>query len=218
MALVVSPLQAAAIMLPILCLMDLVGLWAYRGSWDRRNLAIMIPGAVAGIVVGALSFHYLDESLIRLLIGGITIVFALDYWIGRRPQRAAIPHPAKGGAWCAVSGFTSFIAHAGGPPMQVYLLPQRLDRTLYVGTTVVYFFAVNYVKLIPYGMLGQFSTENLTTAVGLLPLAPLGIWFGIALHRVVPDRPFYRICYGALLVTGLKLIWDGAAAQGWLGL
>ncbi len=186
MALFVSPVQAAAIMLPILCVMDIFGLRAYRNTWDRRNIAIMVPGALVGILVGTLTFRYLDDGMIRLLIGTIAIGFTLHHF-----------------------GFTSFVAHAGGPPVQFFLLPQRLDKTLYVGTTVVFFFAINYVKLVPYGWLGQFSPDNLLTALVLAPLAPLGIWLGVRLHGPVGRELFYRLCYGMLLVTGVKLLWDG---------
>ncbi len=213
MAMAISPIQAAAVMLPVLCLMDVFGLWAYRATWDRRNVAIMVPGALAGIAVGALTFRYLDDDLVRLMIGTIAVVFALYYWFGgaraRRQRPASI---GVGGLWSAVAGFTSFVAHAGGPPVQVYLLPQRMDKTLFVGTTVIFFFVVNYAKLVPYAMIGQFSAENLATALVLAPLAPIGMRLGIRLHDVVSQALFYRLCYGALTITGTKLIWDWAAS------
>ena len=212
-ALVISPIQAAAVMLPILCLMDLFGIWAYRATWDRRNVAIMVPGALAGIAVGAFTFRYLDDDLVRLMIGAIAVVFALHYWFGgataRRQREASL---TAGSLWSAVAGFTSFVAHAGGPPVQVYLLPQRMDKTLFVGTTVVFFLVVNYAKLVPYAMIGQFSAENLWTALVLAPLAPVGMWLGIRLHGVISQALFYRLCYGAQTITGAKLIWDWAAS------
>ena len=119
MALFVSPVHAAAIMLPILCTMDVFGLWAYRTTWDRRNLAIMVPGAIVGIVIGALTFRYFNDDMIRLLIGGIAVSFTVHHWLKRRPARPA-GREAKvvsGAAWSSVAGFTSFVAHAGGPPV-----------------------------------------------------------------------------------------------------
>ena len=212
-ALVISPIQAAAVMLPILCLMDLFGIWAYRATWDRRNVSIMVPGALAGIAVGAFTFRYLDDDLVRLMIGAIAVVFALHYWFGgATARRQRQPSVALGSLWSVVAGFTSFVAHAGGPPVQVYLLPQRMDKTLFVGTTVVFFLVVNYAKLVPYAMIGQFSAENLWTALVLAPLAPVGMWLGIRLHGVVSQALFYRLCYGALTITGAKLIWDWAAS------
>lgn len=215
MALAVAPQQAAAIMLPILCAMDLMAVWAYRHDWDRRNMWIMLPGALVGIAVGGLTFAYLDADMVRILIGLLAIGFfgfeVARRWIfdpDRPPQR---PHLFRGSFWSAVGGFTSFIAHAGGPPVNIYLLPQRMPKTLYQGTTVVFYFVVNYVKLLPYALLGQLSLGNLTTSAALLPLAPLAMLLGIWLHRRVSDRLFYVICYGLLFLTGCKLLYDGIA-------
>jgi uncharacterized membrane protein YfcA len=122
---------------------------------------------------------------------------------------ATEPNIARGGFWSAVAGFTSFVAHAGSPPAQIYLLPQKMDKTLYQGTMVIVFMVYNYVKLLPYALLGQLSTSNMATALVLLPLAPLGVWLGVWLHKRVPERIFYRIAYLLLFATGLKLVWDG---------
>lgn len=211
MALTVAPFRAAAILLPILCVMDLFGMWAYRRDWDRPNLAIMLPGATLGIVVATFTYQYFSEDALRLLIGGIAIAFTLDHWLRRGMQSGPTPEPnvIRGGFWSAVAGFTSFAAHSGGPPVSMYLLPQRLAPRLFVGTTVVFFLFVNYLKLIPYAFLDQLRTDNLLTALVLLPLAPLGIWLGLVLRRRVSPTWFYRICYVLLFLTGLKLAWDG---------
>jgi uncharacterized protein len=209
MSLVVSPLQAVGVMLPILCLMDLVGVWNYRHSWDKANMKIMAPAAVVGIIVGTLLFDYMNEQTIRLLIGTIALVFALDHWIGKRKAEPASTSFVKGSFWSAVSGFTSFVAHAGGPPMSVYLLPQRLDRAIFVGTTVVFFTAVNYAKLVPYWWLGQLEVGNLLTSLVLMPLAPVGVWLGIWLRDKISPTVFYETCYVFLAIVGAKLIWDG---------
>jgi uncharacterized protein len=213
MALTVPPLQAAAIMLPILCLMDLVGLWSYRRQWDGRSMMLLLPGALIGIAIGALTAGVIGPDEIRLAVGLIAVVFALDYWSGRQKGREAASHNwTKGAGWGIVSGFTSFLAHAGGPPLAVYLLPLRLDKTIFVGTTVVYFTVVNYVKIVPYAWLGQFSAENLATALVLSPLAPAGVLAGIWLHKRVDPVNFYRISYILVFVIGAKLVWDGALA------
>lgn len=214
MALVISPIQAAAIMLPILCAMDLLGAAHYRRIFHRRNLMIMLPAAIVGIVVGALTFEYLTDDVIRLIVGTVAVTFALYNWIGRLVLGAAMdrprePNTAKGALAGMVSGFTSFVAHAGSPPVQIYLLPQKLDKTIFVGTTVFFFLVVNYVKLIPYAIIGQFSGLNLLTSLVLLPLAPLGIWLGVRLHKLVPELWFYRLAYLLLFATGVKLIADG---------
>lgn len=217
-ALAVSPQVAAAIMLPILCLMDLANVWAYRKNWDRRNMMILIPAALIGILVGSLSFNYLSEEAVKILIALIAIGFTLDRWL-RRKSAGDQPKKAKwlpGTFWGAISGFTSFVAHSGGPPISVFLLPQRLDKTMFVGTTVMFFIVVNYVKLIPYWLLGQFNGANLETAAVLAPVAIAGTWLGLWAHDKINEVLFYRVCYVLLLVTGLKLLWDGLSHFGML--
>ncbi|MDA1240084.1 MAG: sulfite exporter TauE/SafE family protein [Chloroflexi bacterium] len=214
LALVIPPTQAAAILLPVLAIMDIVGLYKYRGTWDRRQMAILAPGAVAGIVLGSLTFAITSEDFVRLIIGGIAVGFTLWHWgngwlgIAARQQRHS---QIRGSFWSSVSGYTSFVAHAGGPPLNVYLLPQRLDKTVYVGTTVVFFALVNYVKLIPYALLGQFDTTNLAASAVLSPLAPVGVLLGVALHHRISDVSLYRVVYVVLMLSGLKLLWDGSA-------
>lgn len=211
LALVIPPVQAAAIMLPILIAMDVIGVWAYRRSFDKVNLMILVPAACLGIVVGWLTAAYVSEGHVRLIVGLVALAFTLDYWLGMRPQKAAPgPDALKGGFWGALAGFTSFVSHAGSPPLQMYMLPQRLERTVYVGTGVMFFALVNLIKVPPYFLLGQFSGENLATTGVLLPLAPLAMALGIFLVRRVPQEPFYRIAYGCLFLVSLKLIWDGA--------
>jgi uncharacterized membrane protein YfcA len=212
-ALVTTPTRAAAILLPILCAMDVVGVIAYRRSWDPVNMRILLPGSVVGILLGTATFRFLDESLIRLLLGALALGFVLRYWLARTPQQQpTAPSRRAGSFWAALSGFTSFVAHAGGPPLSVYLLPQNMDKTLFVGTTVVYFTFVNYLKLVPYSLLGQFSGENLLTSLVLSPLAPLGMWLGIWLHRRIDEKLFYQAIYLMLAAVGLKLLYDGVAA------
>ena len=209
MSLVIAPPQAAAIMLPILCIMDLFSCWAYRKKWDKTNIILMLPGAVVGIGLGAALFGVLKPDHIRLFIGLIAVVFALHYWSKPGETEPRTAGQVRGGLWGAVAGFTSFLAHTGGPPAYVYLLPQQMDRTTFVATSVFFFFAVNYLKLLPYAWLGLFDFTNLATAAVLAPLAPFGVWFGLILHKRVNDKLFYNICYSALLVIGIKLLFDG---------
>jgi uncharacterized membrane protein YfcA len=211
MALVASPLQAAAILLPILCLMDIVGAWAFRRHFLWSELRLIVPASVVGIVIGALLFEFMSASIIKLLVGLVAVLFTLHHWFQQRwgsGARAPLPH-AVGALAAAASGFTSFIAHSGGPPINMYLLRRHLDRTSFVATTVYFFFAVNYIKLLPYAWLGQFNAENLRTALVLAPLAPIGVYAGIWLHRRVSDVVFFRIAYALLFLVGLKLIYDG---------
>ncbi len=209
-ALTIPTTQAAAIILPILCVMDLAALWAYRGQWSRENMKIMLPGGLAGIVLGALTFRYVSEAGLKLMLGAVALGFLLQRWIGAASQaKEASPAAAKGYFWSTVSGYTSTLAHAGGPPMSIYLLPQKMDKALMVGTTVVFFTIVNYLKLIPYTLLGLFDTSNLTTSAGLAPLDILGIFCGVWLRQRIAEALFYRLCYGFLFVTGVKLLYDG---------
>ncbi|WP_033069580.1 sulfite exporter TauE/SafE family protein [Thalassospira australica] len=210
MALAVSPQAAAAIMLPILCLMDIANVWAYRKRWDRRNMKILVPAALLGILVGTVSFSYLNEAAVKLIIALIAIIFTLDHWLRGR-KAAGDPGPGKigkGTVLGALAGFTSFVAHAGGPPVSVYLLPQKLDKSIFVGTTVMFFIVVNYVKLIPYAMLGQFDASNLGTSLLFVPLALFGTWLGLWAHDKVSEAWFYRVCYVLLFITGVKLLFD----------
>lgn len=210
LSLAIPPIQAAAIMLPVLCFMDLFGLWSYRAKWDRTNTRILVLAAIIGIAIGTASFKYLDEHKIKLLISVVAIGFSANYWL-RRGKADDAPRPTsvlRGGFWGGVSGFTSFAAHAGGAPLNVYLLPLRLDKTVYQATTVIFYTLINYVKLLPYAWLGQFSTGNLLTSLAVLPLAGLGVLTGIWLHHRMPEDLFYKLCYGFLLLTGLKLFYD----------
>lgn len=211
-ALVIGPVQAAAIMLPVLMLMDAQALWHFRGRWDVRNFLILLGGSVVGIGIGAATFRFLDADAIRLIVGAVALVFSLRFWLDRRaaarpPTGRSVP---RGGFWGTVAGFTSFVAHAGGPPVSVYLLPQRLDKTVFVGTTVLFYASINVLKVPPYAYLGQFTGQTLLTALVLAPVAPLGMWLGLRLHHRIPQEPFYKVCYAFLLLTGLKLLWDGS--------
>ena len=212
MALVISPIQAAAILLPILCLMDLVSLWAYRGKWIGSELRILIPASFLGIALGTLLFEYMSPAIIRLLLGFVAISFTLHHWVLERIRAGSELDlfPERVGMVAATAaGFTSFIAHAGGPPLNMYLLRRGLDRSQFVGTSVVFFAVVNYVKLVPYSWLGQFDLANLTTSLVLAPLAPIGIGIGVWLHNRVSDKFFFGFVYLLLFVVGIKLIYDG---------
>jgi uncharacterized membrane protein YfcA len=213
MALAVPAPQAAGIALPVLCAMDIAGLRAWWGKWSRRELLAILPGGLLGIALGTAVFGLLGDRQVKLMVGVISLAFLARSLWQARPGRVA-PPPAepnrwRGGFWSAISGLTSTVAHAGGPPLAVYLYPLRLDRAKLVATTVVFFGVINYVKLVPYFFLGQLSAQNLLTSLLLLPLAPLGVALGVWLAKRIEDRLFYRIVYVMLFVTGVKLVWDG---------
>lgn len=215
MALVVSPVQSAAIMLPILMVQDVVTVWAYRHSWDRRNLMILLPSAILGVVSGYLLAAKVSDDAVAFAVGVFSIAFAIRRLILER--RTTQPEPAKADAprglfWGWVTGFTSMIAHAGGPPFQIYVMPQRLPRDAFVGTGAVLFALVNWIKVPPYIALGQFTTENLATAGALFPVAIVSTWAGVLLVRRVSGARFYTLVYCLLVAVGTKLVVDSLPA------
>lgn len=212
MALTIPVTEAAAIMLPILCVMDLAALWAYRRSWDRENMKIMLPAGLTGIILGALTFRYINEAGLKLVLGVVAVGFVLYHWSGAtRRLTKTRPSRTKGYFWCCVSGFTSTVAHAGGPPLSIYLLPQRLEKALLAGTAVVFFSVLNYVKLVPYFWLGLFDARTLSTAAALAPIGVLGILAGVWVRQRISEVLFYRLCYAFLLLAGGKLLYDSAS-------
>lgn len=215
MSMAIPPVQAAAVTLPILMVQDAVSVWAYRRTWDRTNLKILLPGAILGILSAYLFAAQVPDAMVALALGAISVVFALRRFLaGRAPARSAEnfrPDRPQGWFWGAVAGFTSMIAHAGGPPFQIYVMPQQLPRDIFVGTGVMFFAAVNLMKVAPYLALGQFSRENLMTSLVLFPLAIASTWAGVWLVRRVSGDRFYDIIYVLLILLGTKLMWDGFA-------
>lgn len=213
LCLVMPPVQAAAIMLPILIVQDAVSVWAYRKNFDRRNLLLLLPGCVVGIGIGWLFAARLSDAMVLLAVGIVAVGFVLINWRKKAVLEAAghiKPSGLMGFFWGAVAGLTSFVAHAGGPPFQVYVLPQRLPPQLYAGTNTMFFAVTNLVKLGPYAALGQFSTQNLSLAGALFPIAIAATFAGVWLVRRVDANRFYTIVYALTFTVGLKLIWDGS--------
>jgi uncharacterized membrane protein YfcA len=212
LALVMSPIQAAGIILPILIVQDVFTVFAYRRSWDLRNLIVLVPGALAGVVTGYILAAKVSDAAIMLIVGSIALVFA-----SRRLaliRRGAVSGGARPAVWIGVicgvaSGFTSMIANAGTPPFQMYVLPQRLRPDVLVGTSAIFFAATNWIKVLPFFMLGQFSRDNLLVSASLLPIAIASTWIGVLLVRRLDAARFYPLIYGLLFCVGAKLLWDG---------
>ncbi|RYE35494.1 MAG: sulfite exporter TauE/SafE family protein [Hyphomicrobiales bacterium] len=219
MALVVSPVTAAAIMLPLLIAQDVVSVWSYRHDFDRRNLATLAPGALLGILVGYLLAAKVSDAAIVLAVGLISVGFALRRMLsdGRKPAVATRPNWSAGSLWGFLCGFTSMVAHAGGPPFQIYVMPQKLKPAVFVGTGAVFFAAMNLVKLVPYLALGQLNGQNLLASAALLPFAVAATFAGVWLVRRVPPERFYGIVYWLLLLVGAKLVYDGLRGLHLLG-
>ena len=215
LTLVVSPLRAAAIMLPILIAQDMVSVWAYRRSWDGRNLAILAPSSALGILLGWLLAAKVSDAAVTLTVGVIATVFAARRLVIERaahPPKAGRADLPRGIFWGTVLGFTSMIAHAGAPPYQIYVMPQRLPPGVFVGTGALLFALTNLMKVPPYFDLGQFSRDNLLASAVLLPLAVLATWTGVLIVRRVPAQRFYTLVYSLLIIVGAKLIYHGATA------
>jgi len=212
MALVISPVQAAAILLPVLCAMDIVALWKFRGKWIWAELRVLLPASLLGILIGTLLFGYMSTAAVRLIVGVVAVTFTMHSWISRHrsgnKDLALFPR-SYGIVSGMVAGFTSFVAHSGGPPINMYLLRRPLDRTDFAATTVVFFAVANYVKLVPYAWLGQLDTDNLATSAALVIFAPIGVLIGAWLHARVTDKLFFAFVYVLLFTVGLKLVYDG---------
>lgn len=211
MALVISPVQAAAITLPILIISDFVAVTTWWKTWDMKTFRLMMPGAVAGIALGWATAHYVSDDAVRLIVGVIAIAFVLRWLTQSRARRAEKrPHDAaKASFWGALTGYTSFVAHAGGPPYQVYTMPLNLDPRTYTGTNVLTFTVINLVKVIPYFMLGQFAADNLTSSALLIPVAVAFTFVGAWIIRRMRAEVFYPVTYALVAMVGLKLVWDG---------
>ena len=210
LALAVSPVMAAAITLPILIVQDWVGVWAFRRDFDRRNLLILAPAALIGVAGGWMMASRVSEAAVRLVVGLISIGFvvfmlARDRVLSDKATRADVP---PGLLWGAISGFTSFVSHAGGPAFLVYTMPQRLPPRIFAGTSVIFFAAVNLLKIPPYFMLGQLSRENLFQSVLLLPIGILSTMFGVWVARRVPANKFYNAILVLSMLVGMKLTYD----------
>ncbi len=213
LALVVSPVQAMGFMIPILLVQDVVTIWSYRHTWDGRILKIMIPGQLVGMGIAWGVAAYVPDAIIRLLVGAIAIVFALNHWL-RLVERAEQPRPGRvaGVLWGTVSGFGSFFANAGAPPFQIYVLPQNLDKETFVGTYSIFFALGNALKVVPYFLLGQLNLANVSTSLVMLPLAIFTNIAGVWLVRRTPTEFFYRIIYVLVFLIGLELIRGGTMA------
>jgi uncharacterized protein len=212
LAIALPPLQAAAILLPILITQDMISVWVYRREWSAWNLKVLLPGGVIGIAIAWALAAHVSDAFVRLVIGLIGLSFVLNAWFGRPAAEASKPGVAAGVFWGAVAGFTSTLSQAGAPPFQVYVLPQRLPKLMLVGTYTIYFAALNLLKIGPYFALGQFSAENLATSVLLFPLAIGANFLGIWLVRRTPTEWFYRIAYLLVFLISLELIRSGALA------
>lgn len=209
MALVVTVPQAAAILMPVLLVMDLLGMAAFRKDVDKALLRFMVPFALVGIVLGALLFKLLDARLVAAIVGAFTLLFLAQQMLFKPDPEGPPPPRWLGGLLLMTSGFTSFISHAGGPPVNAYVMRLKLNPMLFTGTLAYLFFFINMAKWLPYAWLGLLDWRNLATSLVLLPLAPIGVLVGVRLARRIRPDVFYRLVRIGMFLTGCKLLWDG---------
>jgi len=209
MALAVTVPQAAAILMPILLLIDLLGMAAFRKDFDMRLVKFLVPFGLVGTLTGMLLFKVLPANTVAGIVGAFTLLFLAQRLLFPPKPGSAPPPRWLGGVLAVTSGFTSFIAHAGGPPLSAYVIPLRLPPVTFTATLAFFFFVINLSKWLPYAWLGLLDMRNMATSLVLLPLAPLGVWMGVRLARRISPVLFYRILYLGMFLTGVKLLWDG---------
>jgi uncharacterized protein len=215
LALVMDPIVAGAFLAPLFCVSDIVALRYWRPStWSRPDLQILVPSQLAGMGLGFLLLNIANRSFFAVAIGSITLLFAAHWFTG---GGKVVKHPrslTKGIAAGAASGLTSMVAHAGGPPVAMYLLPLGLPKAVYAGTTYLFFVVANFAKVWPWLVLAT-PTPNLWLLMALsIPVVWVGIWLGWRLHERLDQRQMYSACYALLVVVGLKLLWDGLKGYG----
>ncbi len=209
LSLVISPVKAAVLLLPIFVISDLVGIWLYRKNFDARNLKILLPAGILGVFVGWLTASVVSDTAVKLLIGLIGLSFCLNMWLRKATQEVKQPaHLVKGTFWGVLSGFTSFISHSGSPPYQVYMLPQQLPKIEFAGTTTLFFAAINAAKIIPYQHLSPYAYQDFVNAAALIPFALIGTMGGAYLTRRIADKWFFRFIQLGLFLISLKLTAD----------
>lgn len=211
LALVIEPSMALGVMLPLLMLVDLATLRPYWGQWHLPSVRPIVLGGLPGVALGAAFYEVAQADLFRFLIGAVAVGF-VGFQLAvrlRLVRQRGEPFSGEAG-WVAglLAGFTSFVSHAGGPPVAIYLLAQGMGKTTYQASTVLIFWLINLYKAVPYALLGIFTGATLTADLLLAPFALLGAWLGVRAHRLVPEGPFFAITYALLTITGAKLIWD----------
>lgn len=211
MALTTPVPQAAAIMLPLLLVMDATGLQQLWRQWDAALLRLLVPAGLIGTAVGAVLFGVLPARTVAAMVGMLTLLFLAQRLLFP-PRAGSPPAPRPLGFVLGIAGgFTSFVAHAGGPPVNAYVLPLRLEPLRYTSTMAAVFAVINLSKWLPYAWLGLVDLRNMATSLVLLPLAPVGVWLGVWLTARIHPGWFYRLAYTGMGLTGMKLLYDGVA-------
>ena len=212
LSLVMDPVTAGGLLAPLFIAMDLFGLRYWKPStWSRPDLLLLVPGLVVGIGVGYLLFRVLDHRAISIVMAAVTLCF-VALWFKNGGEVAVRPRSSpKAVAAGVTSGITTMVAHSGGPPLAMYLLPLGLGKQVYAGTTSLFFTVGNILKAAPWLALARPAGNVLTLMSICLLAIPSGVWLGWRLHEKLDQRQLYKACYGLLVVTAMKLLWDGVA-------
>ena len=210
LSLTMSPVVAAGLMLPLYIVSDMYGLWLYRKEYDLRNLQILVPAAAIGIAAGWAMASVTNDNVVKALVGIIGLFYCVDTLLkARRKLEHRSADVPRGLFWGSITGFTSFVSHAGAPPFQMYVLPQKLPKMVYAGTSTIAFAIINLLKLPPYWFLGQVNVGSLKTCAILAPVALFGAWAGYRLTVIFPEKLFFRVVEVALFLVSVKLVYDG---------
>mgnify|MGYP005728156831 FL=1 len=207
MSFAMSPLKAAGILLPLLIIMDVIALYLYWKKWDTKILKIIIPSSIIGIIIGSFTFQYTSENQIRIIVGVISILFVVIS-IYQKNNALLNPTNTKGVFWSGAAGYTSFLIHAGNPPINFYVLPLKMDKLTYLSTMTLTFFIINFVKIFPYYYFDLLAPSNLKVSITLAPLAILSVILGFYIQKIISEKFFFNIIYFLLFVSGMKLIFD----------
>lgn len=211
LSLYMEPVMAAGLMLPLYHVADIYAIYLFRRAFSVRNLRILLPAGAVGVVTGYLTVSFVSGDAVRLLLAGIGFAYVLTAWRKRWAQAEPPPRPAdvpRGVILGAMAGFTSYFAHAGGPPYQAYILPQRLDKMVYLGTTTIFFACVNLMKLPAFIAAGQITLDSFTSVLWLAPFAVAGAWGGSRISKWLSPKVFFLLVEITLLLVSAKLLWD----------
>ncbi|HVI90416.1 MAG TPA: sulfite exporter TauE/SafE family protein [Dongiaceae bacterium] len=212
MSIVMDPVTAGAVLAPLFVATDLYALRYWKATtWSKPDLRQLLPGLIVGIGFGYLLFRVLDHRAIAIVMAAITLAF-VGLWLVKGAQVTLRPRsPRKAVAAGLTSGITTMVAHSGGPPLAMYLLPLGLSKEIYAGTTSLFFTVGNATKAIPWLLLAKPTADVWLLMAACLPAIPAGVWLGWRLHGRLDQRQLYRTCYGLLILTSMKLLWDGVS-------